>query len=137
MTLSLMALLLLHAPLTAPATAEPPLALPQFPPPLVAEASAQLAKDHWRWLVMNAPLNADRAWWSECVRASERHANCWLALQAARSGSERWAWLSGGEWWMRDDDPLEFLRDLLGPDDFAAGWMPEPIPPSHVRGIDP
>ena len=127
----LLFLSLLHAPdRLEPAPAYDP--LPQFPPPAVAIHYAQFAWAHVGWLEQRIPLEQDRREWAMHVTHAKYCAFRWDALVKARQGGRDdfvFETLSPEEW-------QAILHDYLGDEDYAAGRMPPPIPPWHLRPAD-
>jgi hypothetical protein len=92
--------------------------LARFPPPCVTAAYAELAQDHWKWVVANAPLNADRTFWHNYQRQAALRASAWGHLHWAHrctTAFNRWCY-------------LDMLSQILGDELYAEGWMPTPMP---------
>lgn len=120
-------LLALYHPPDRLAPAEPFDPLPQFPPHALACHHAAFADAHLQWLRDRRFLEADRADWHAHQRDAAYCADRWRALRMAREGGCDWGEWLPAEFWQ------DYLRDLLGDEDYAAGRMPPPVPPWHVR----
>ncbi len=101
--------------------------LGRFPGCLVAdEQLVRCAEHEARLRTLRGIHGWQGGWWDDALKDLDFARRYWLALSAAHDG-----------WFMTEvgrRQRLVVLRDLIGPERYAAGWHPVLIPPASAFG---